>query len=144
MLSADVRALKNMGAALRKAEPAMYRGLQRSLREVGEEVAARARENFSWSSRIPGTVKARVAGVNAVVVSAGGKDAPHAKPIEHAGAEGSFRHPVFGNRDVWVDQEARPSLHPAAIDHLQESAEKVGATLTVEVEKLIHGQDRFV
>lgn len=144
MLKADAAALKNLGAALRKSQPALYRESQKSLRVEGQKIAERAKSNASWSTRIPQTVRVRAAGVNAVIVSAGGQDAPHAKPIEHAGAEGTFRHPVGGNRDVWVDQPARPFLHPAALERLQESAEAVAAALTVQVEKTLHGVDRFV
>lgn len=141
MLKADARDLKNLGKALRASRPDIYKATQKGLRQVGQKVAARARQNASWSKRIPQTVTVRSAGLNAVIVSAGGKNAPHAKPIEHAGAEGTFRHPVFGNRAVWVDQKARPFLHPAAIDRLQESAEELAEVLTVQVEKTIHGQD---
>ena len=48
-----------------------------------------------------------------VSVTAGGKRAPEAVVLEHGGVEGTFRHPVFGNRDVWVSQKARPFLAPA-------------------------------
>ena len=155
MLSADARTLKQMGTALRKSQPALYRETQKSLRVVGEAVRQRAASNASWSSRIPGTGKVSAAGVNAVKVSFGGPDAPHAKPIEHAGASGQFRHPLnWPNQDPhggkggrganWAYQDARPFLHPAALDHLQESAELVAAALTVQVEKTLHGQEVFV
>ena len=135
MLSADAKALRNMGAALRKAQPALYRELRKALLVEGEKVRQWAAENASWSSRIPSTGKVRMAGPNGVTVSFGGPSAPHAKPYEHAGAEGTFRHPVSGTI------EARPFLHPGALDHLQESAEAVGAVLTETVEKHLHGQD---
>ena len=144
MLSADTRQLKALGNALRKSQPALYKETQRALRAVGETVRARAATKASWSTRIPPTLKVRVSGLNSVIVSAGGSAAPGAKPLEHAGAEGTFRHPVFGNRDVWVDQPARPFLHPAALERLQESAEAVAAALTVQVEKTLHGQDVFI
>lgn len=144
MFSADASSLRTLGAQLRKAQPAMYRAAKTSLRAVGEKVAVRARANASWSTRIPATVKVRSAGLTSVIVSAGGPAAPEAKPLEHAGASGTFRHPVFGNRNVWVDQQARPFLHPAAMEDLQGSAEAVSAALTVQVEKTIHGQDVFV
>lgn len=144
MLSADAASLKRMGAALRRSQPAMYKELQRALREEGQKIARRAKDNASWSTRIPATVKVRTSGVNSVIISAGGAAAPEAKPLEHAGAEGTFRHPVFGDRQVWVDQPARPFLHPAALEHLQESAEAIGEALTVQVEKTIHGQEMFI
>jgi hypothetical protein len=39
--------------------------------------------------------------------------APHARPYENLGLAGTVRHPVFGHRDRWVQQAARPSLFPA-------------------------------
>ena len=156
MLNADASSLRKMAKALRAAQAGMYRETQKSLRAVGQVVAERAKRNASWSSRIPATVKVRSAGVNAVIVSAGNKDtAPHAKAIEHAGDPGMFRHPLnYPNQDPgggkngrganWADQQARPFLHPAAMEDLQGSAEAVGAALTVQVEKTLHGIDRFV
>jgi hypothetical protein len=143
-LQADTKSLRQLGARLRHSHPDIDRAVKAALREEGRKVAERARQNASWSSKIPATVKVRSSGVNAVIVSAGGPAAPGAKPIEHAGAQGTFRHPVFGDRDNWVDQTARPFLHPAAIDHLAESAEAVRDALVVQVEKTIHGQDIFV
>jgi hypothetical protein len=144
MLKSDASSLRNLGKALRQSQPALYKATKSSLRAEGAKIAERAKRNFDWSTRIPQTVKVRTSGVASVIITAGDKTAPHAKPIEHAGASGTFRHPVFGNTDVWVDQPARPSLHPAALEHLQESAEAVGAALTVQVEKTIHGQDIFL
>ena len=44
------------------------------------------------------------------------KGVPHARPYEGISQQGStsyFRHPVFGNREVWVSQNTRPYLWPA-------------------------------
>ena len=79
----------------------------------GEEVANEARMLASWSTRIPGSVRLIARGLNSAV-KAGGSAAPHAKPYEHSGVAGTFRHPVFGNRENWVPQKARPFLGPAA------------------------------
>lgn len=144
MLTADAKSLKQMGTALRKAQPAVYRELRKALLVEAEQIRQRAASNASWSTRIPSTGKTALDGPAGVKVAFGGTAAPHAKPIEHAGASGFFRHPVMGNRGVWVDQPARPFLHPAALDHLQESAEAVGTALTVLVEKHLHGQDVLV
>lgn len=48
-----------------------------------------------------------------VVVYAGGPSAPEAAPLENDGKFGTFRHPVFGNREVWVAQKGRPFFTPA-------------------------------
>jgi hypothetical protein len=49
-------------------------------------------------------------------VKAGGAKAPSGAPFENHGQPGQFRHPVFGNKSNWVNQEARPFLAPAADD----------------------------
>lgn len=135
MLSADARSLKNLGRELRRSRPEIMRATQRGLREVGQKVAEKAKENASWSSRIPQTIKPRVSGLTAVVVKAGGPSAPHAKPYEHAGAHGTFRHPVFGDRKNWVTEAARPFLHPAAFDGLQRHAEELARALGAQIEE---------
>lgn len=135
MLSADARALKTLGRQLRQARPEIMKATQRGLREVGRHVADKAKENASWSSRIPQTIKPRVSGLTAVVVKAGGPSAPHAKPYEHAGAHGTFRHPVFGDRKNWVSEDARPFLHPAAFDGLQRYAEELAHALGAQIEE---------
>ena len=98
---------------MRRAAPEVAKDLKGSLRRAGEIVAADARSRAGFSSRIPGTVKVRVSGPSVSVV-AGGSGAPGAAPLENRGRSGTFRHPVFGNRDVWVAQEAHPFLVPAA------------------------------
>ncbi len=77
------------------------RDLRPGIREATEPILSQAKANASWSTRIPRAtrVKAafgkRTAGVS-IVVSA--KRAPHARPYEHDGEPGTFRHPVFGPR----------------------------------------------
>jgi hypothetical protein len=80
------------------------------------------RRNASWSGRIPGAVRAQPfftakrAGVRIIVDA---KAAPEARPLEHGGNGGEFRHPVFGGgnktRDqwTWVEQPARPFFYAA-------------------------------
>lgn len=95
----------------------MMKRVQIEMQGVGEDVAATAKGNASWSSRIPGTIKAKASTSRgssvAVKVTAGGPSAPHARPFEGIAGNGEFRHPVFGNRDNWVTQGTRPFLMPA-------------------------------
>ena len=100
--------------------------LRPGLKAAGEVVASEARINASWSTRIPAAIKVfalfgRLTG--GVVVKVDRSKAPHARPLEGIAARrgalsrthsGTFRHPVFGDRDVWVDQPTRPFLAPAA------------------------------
>lgn len=93
------------------------KAIRPKLRAAGNKVAAQARQNASWSSRIPGTVKVQVSfrkNREGVTVRAGGPKAPHARPYEGLSAgRGVFRHPVWG-QDWWVSAPTRPFLIPAA------------------------------
>jgi hypothetical protein len=96
--------------------------LGRRLREAAEVIAEQARENASWSHRIPPsiTVSGGAGGVSIM------SDAPPAYPNEVDGV----RHPVFGGRGTsrpeapWVKNEFRPFLAPAADQRIDEAAEK--------------------
>lgn len=96
---------------------AVRANLRREFRVIGEGALRKARDNASWSTRIPSAISVRVstsgsrAGIYLRVDSA---RAPHARPYEGIGGRGAtFRHPVFGDRDVWVAQATRPFLVPA-------------------------------
>jgi hypothetical protein len=87
------------------------------LRRSAQPALAAAKQNASWSSRIPGATRIsvgfskRTPGVALVVNK---NKAPHARAYEHGGKDGKFRSPVFGNRDNWVSHTARPFLWRAA------------------------------
>ncbi len=109
----DTSQLASLAKDLRKAAPAVSKSFNAGLKAAGDIVAEEARNRASFSSRIPGSIKVRRAGVKVKVV-AGGPGAEDAAPYEHGGKPGTFRHPVFGQQNVWVDQQARPYLGPAA------------------------------
>lgn len=103
---------------MRKLPEETRKTVRPKLRAGGEIVAADARRRADWSSRIPGSVRVRTSfqeSQEKVQVIAGGSGAPHARPYEGVASSGStFRHPVYGDREVWVSQEKRPFLFPAA------------------------------
>ncbi len=117
----DLSNLKTFAEQLKKLEPRLARRLRDNLAEAGETVAERARGLAAeHSTSIPPTIKTRVRGVN-VYVSAGSAAVPLAGLYEVGNASGrrvrsgsgTFRHPVFGNKDVWVDQPGFPFLRRA-------------------------------
>ena len=109
----DTRDFAKFAKALRKAAPELNVRLRTKLKGAAEFVAEDARKRAAPNStKIPPSVKTRVTGVTTTVV-AGGKKAPNAVPFEHYGKQGRFRHPVFGNRDVWVTQQAHPFFRDA-------------------------------
>lgn len=111
----NLRELNEFAQAVRTAEPKVAAGFKAELKKGGNMVRAAAQTGSSWSSRIPGSIRVRASGFNVSVI-AGGGDARHAAPFEHRGVPGSFRHPVFGHRENWVTQEARPFLTPAFVE----------------------------
>lgn len=107
--------------------------LRPALKDSAAPALAQAKKNAaSWSKRIPRATRVAVSfakkrpGVRLVVNR---KKAPHARPYEHGGRGGTFRHPVFGNRDVWVSQRARPFLWPAAKPWMATVDKNVGAAV---------------
>ena len=101
-----------------EAVPAALRPAMRGpLTAAGRVVRDAAARNAAWSSRIPAALRVRVSlgGRNGigVTVSASHTAAPPARPYEGM-VSNPFRHPVFGNREVWVPQTTRPFLRPAA------------------------------
>lgn len=118
----DLRDFSRFAKALRKAEPALAKGLAVRLRAAGEIVAAEARSNAAAISKsIPPSIKVRVSGATVSVV-AGGNGVPLAGLLELGNAgrtsstatnESRFRHPVFGHSKVWVNQPMHPYLLPA-------------------------------
>lgn len=106
----------------------LKRKLRPELRAAGRIVADQAKINAAWSTRIPRAVKVSVSftlrrpGVTVVVDK---NKAPHARPYEHGGREGNFRHPVYGNRKAWVAQKARPFLAPALAAKNEEAGRQI-------------------
>ncbi len=104
--------LADVGRDLRRAAPELHKELQVGLKAAAATVVTEARliSGF-YSSRIPDSIRAGSRGLDTLVV-AGGARAPHA--VYYEGPK-PFRHPVFGNRNVWVKQTARPFLLPAVV-----------------------------
>lgn len=113
-VSIDTSSFAKFARGLAVIDPELKRELRAGLKAAGELVATDARARAGFSSRIPGSIRVSVAG-NTIKVIANAKKAPDAKPLEHGGREGTFRHPVFGDRQNWVAQQARPFLRPALL-----------------------------
>lgn len=88
------------------------------LKRAGEAAAARARGNASWSTRIPGAVRVQVRYGRVrtgVLLRVRAATAPHARPYEGLGVQGTFRHPLFGDWEEAVTQARRPFAWPAVV-----------------------------
>ena len=109
-ISVNLRELRDLAMAVKAADPELAKSLRAELKKAGNVVASQARMNAPTKT-IPNTIKVRTYGFNVSVV-AGGGNTP-AAAFEHGGVPGSFRHPLFGNRDHWYSQAAQPFLFPA-------------------------------
>jgi hypothetical protein len=104
-------------ADLGKMPVELRRELRPAMRKAAQPILRDAKARAAWSSRIPGAIKigtsftARNPGVRLIVDS---RKAPHGRPFEHgSGRNKRLRHPVFGNRELWVEQAPRPFFFPA-------------------------------
>lgn len=110
---------------LKKANGDALKLFRAALKKGGDVVADSARSRIAGTSqRIASSI--RVGATNkGVYVRAGSKAAPHAAAFENFGNAGTFRHPVFGNRDVWVEQQAHPFLVPSLEGNLDKVVDLV-------------------
>lgn len=146
----DTSEFHEAARALRKADAVLNRELRSSLRAAGFIVAERAKILAgAHSKKIADTIKVRTAGAG-VEVRAGSADVPTAVLYELGNQQrrsrigvaqegGTFRHPVFGNRDVWVDQPRYPFLAPAAALSAAEVDREVGRAMDLVARTIAEG-----
>lgn len=97
--------------------------IRRAVKTAAAGFVADVKQDASWSTRIPAAVRTSTSFSKArpgVRVAVDSKKAPHARPFEGMAPGGNatkFRHPVFGNREVWVDQATRPFFRPNIDKH---------------------------
>jgi len=135
---ADTAGLSRLARNLRAASPEAWKACRLAMRAAAAPVMSEAQARAGWSTRIPGSMRIRPR-AGTVKIVAGGPAAPDAAPYEHHGLPGKFRHPLFGNRDYWYDQTARPFLGPAAEAAKGEVSEKLLAAVTEAVMRAIEG-----
>lgn len=112
-ITVDVSGFTRLSRDLKAANPSMQKALLASIKkQVTAGVIPAAKAAASWSTRIPGTVRASVT-AKGVGIRAGGAKAPHAAAYEDVGQHGVFRHPVMGDREVWAEEQSRPFLTPS-------------------------------
>ena len=115
-LTVRTEGFKAFAKAMGVAVPlALRANLKVAFLAAGALVAGDAKEMIEpYSSSIPDSIKVRMTGLASVTISASGRIAGL---MELGNAKGrsadTFRHPVFGNPDVWVSQPMHPYLAPA-------------------------------
>lgn len=123
-ISVDTSDFKNFARDLRAADPALAASLRKKLKEAGDIVAVDARARASFSKQIAPTIRTSVR-VTSVSVSARGVLADLMELGNKGGSVGAFRHPVFGNKNVWVSQSMHPYLQPAVDAKGDEACERI-------------------
>jgi hypothetical protein len=106
--------------------PTVQRTLRPAMLKAGRPILQQMRSNASWSTRIPAAITMTASsGAPGVKFRVNAAKAPHARPYE--GLSGLvFRHPVYGNRENWVPQDARPFFY-RAVDALSgQATEAIG------------------
>lgn len=96
---------------------------KKALKTAGQLIAEDAKANVSpYSQTVPPSIKVRVRKTSISVI-AGGEGVPMAGLLELGNkkrtSNGKFRHPVFGNRDVWVNQDMHPYLWRATLSNMR-------------------------
>lgn len=120
----DTKQFSLLTRGLRESGPAGAAAVRGALRDSAELVKAEAADRASYSSRIPGSLKARATSVN-FKVSAGGEAAPNAAPIENKG-RGNVRHPTYSPRPNvpekvgWTEFKSHPAFLSPALEAKQE------------------------
>jgi len=140
-ISVTTLGLRKMALKLRTIAPELYRQMRTSMRETGELVAVEARAHASPA--VSKTIRVYPTATSVSVKAGVGERAPHkgeAKAKENAGKGGTFRHPVYGNHDVWADQPANPVLHKALEAKAEEVALKMSEGVDVVNDRLLSGE----
>ena len=116
-VNVDQRDFAYFQRTIKKMDAGISKELNKELRNVIKStIIPAAKANAGWSSRIPGSIKP-VVGTKTIGARIASRQAPHGRPYEALQKgrrfRSHFRHPVYGNREVWVNQRTRPFLAPA-------------------------------
>lgn len=113
--SIDTRDLDKLQAAFKAAPRSVRREYRNELKAAGRIVADDARKRIApYSPPTAESMKVGTRGVNKVVVSAGkGRRIATLLEVGDRRHRNPWRHPLFGDRKHWYDQETHPYLAPA-------------------------------
>lgn len=144
--------LVRLAANLKKADPELRKQLLRQIREAGKPVAqdmkAGLRATFpnkggfaSRAARVPIGIRTRATGKSAGVrlQASGKKGTVTTRTLMSMDESGAFRHPLFGNKKVWIPQtyspaegwftepaeDAKPEVQAKVLDAMQTVARQI-------------------
>lgn len=121
-----------------KVPQEMRTAVRRPLRVAAQEVRDDAASNASWSSRIGPAMRIRTSFSGrkpGVFIQVDRRRAPHGRAFEGI-VRPTFRHPVFGDREVWVEEESRPYLVPSLESNEGEALTLIASTIDDVLAKL--------
>jgi hypothetical protein len=124
----DLGEVRGLASRLAQIPQRFQPRARRMMRAAGQDVLGDASGNASWSSRIPASLSLRVSLKGnrvGIAVRASLKTAAHARVYEGILGD-TFKHPLFGDREHWYTQAARPYLLPA----VERQSEQIVAELT--------------
>lgn len=113
--------------------PSIRRQLRQRMARIGAPLLADARGRAGWSTRIPSAITVRpviseARNRVALELRVGVSEAvPHARVYEGMGQGGSFRAPLWGDREHWYPHDTRPYAFPAVLDHRDDVVQAVEA-----------------
>lgn len=122
-LSLDAAEFRLAYLELKFAGDGLDKDLREGVKAAGQEAVDAVKAAASWSHKIPPATKLKIsfaARGAGVTVMTNAKQAPNARPINHGGRGGTFRHPVFPNPEEtrekwnWAPQAAVPFFTAAA------------------------------
>jgi hypothetical protein len=141
----DATSFRNLGLELREFEPALYRGMRKQLREIGQQATEDIKAELAKSSPDGGPDTGRnrslLAAATRVSISFGVRSAgakittsPSKLPAEHKSLLSvynmhEFRHPVFGDKDTWQSQQGRPYFYGPVKKNLSDVAARMGEAI---------------
>ena len=108
--------------------------LRKNMRRIATPTLHKIQKSASWSSRIPGSTRIKTGFTTrftGIRIETDRRVSPHARPYEHAGVPGLYRHPVWADRSkdrrlwTWVSAPARPFMYPSAVEDLPEVADRM-------------------
>jgi hypothetical protein len=111
------------------------REIRPAIREGAKPMLQGMKRSASWSTRIPPATRistsfsGRGAGAGVSIVVNASK-APHARVYENDGNPGTFRAPLWGDRDHWFNHRARPFFAPAIRKYGPEVVEAVAERIS--------------
>jgi len=110
-VTVNMQSFAHLARDMKRAAPLMYKEIHHGLKDIGGIVADEARKNAAYSEKIAKSIKVRARGFTVSVVASG--RLAELEEMGKKGTPGRWRHPLFGDRLHWYDQQSRPYLYPA-------------------------------